>query len=48
MDAATGLKGMLVQRAIASKLDNLKNGLGFSHMLYDKLVFDKVKAMLGG
>jgi len=46
--AATGLKGMLVQRAVASKLAYLQSGDGFTHWLYDKLVFSKVAAMLGG
>ena len=46
--AATGLKGMLVQRAVASKLAYLQSGEGLTHWFYDKLVFGKVAAMLGG
>jgi len=46
--AATGMKGFLVQKAIAAKLYYLKNGEGFHHALYDRLVFAKMKAMLGG
>ena len=39
---------MLVSRAVSSKLHYLKEGQGFSHYIYDKLVFNKMKAMLGG
>jgi long-chain acyl-CoA synthetase len=47
-DAATGLKGWLVKKAVSTKLTNLKAGYGVSHGLYDKLVFKKMKAILGG
>jgi len=46
--AATGIKGWLVNKAIAAKLHNYKNGLGVTHGIYDKLVFKKMKQMLGG
>ena len=46
--AATGVKGYLVQKAIAAKLYYLKNGQGFHHAVYDRVVFAKMKAMLGG
>lgn len=45
---ATGCKGSLVNGGVSSKLSKLTGGGGFSHCFYDKLVFGKVKAMLGG
>ena len=46
--AATGIKGWLVNRAVASKLANLKAGKGLNHLFYDKIVFKKIKMLLGG
>jgi long-chain acyl-CoA synthetase len=46
--AATGIKGWLVNKAIAAKLANLRDGTGVTHAIYDKLVFKKMKAILGG
>jgi long-chain acyl-CoA synthetase len=46
--AATGVKGWLVNRAIESKLQYLKAGQGYEHKFYDKVVFKKMKATLGG
>lgn len=45
---ATGVKGWLVNKAIAAKLDYLKSGTHYTHKLYDAIVFSKMKAMLGG
>lgn len=45
---ATGIKGSLINTAVSSKLAKLQSGGGFTHCLYDKIVFNKVKAMLGG
>ena len=47
-DAATGIKGALVRQALKSKLYYLRNGEGFTHAIYDRLVFDKVKSIIGG
>ena len=33
---------------INAKLENLKWGEGVKHTIYDKLVFNKMKALLGG
>jgi long-chain acyl-CoA synthetase len=44
----TGLKASLVKKAIATKLENLRNEASYSHALYDKLVFNKMKEVLGG
>ena len=41
--AATGIKGWLINKAIAAKMDNYKNGHGVTHAIYDKLVFKKMK-----
>ena len=46
--AATGIKGWLVNKAIESKLSNLRAGHGLTHAFYDKIVFKKMKAILGG
>jgi len=48
VEKATGLKGWLVRTAIQTKLENCANGQGLDHYLYDKLVFNKMKAILGG
>ena len=39
---------MLVQQAIASKEYYHKNCQGFTHTIWDGLVFNKIRAMLGG
>ena len=46
--AATGCKAMLVNSAHGSKVAALKKDGNVTHCLWDKLVFGKVKAMLGG
>lgn len=40
MDAATGLKGMIVKQAIKSKLENLKENAEYTSCFWDKLVFN--------
>ena len=47
-NAADGLKAKLIKKAVETKLENLRSGKGFTHFLYDKLVFAKTKAILGG
>jgi len=37
-----------VNRAVASKLYYLKNGCYYTHSIWDGLVFNKFKALLGG
>ncbi len=39
---------MIAQKAIAVKLENLKNNGEYTHALYDKLVFNKMKEVFGG
>ena len=39
---------MLVNKGINSKLYYLKNGDGITHKIYDRLIFNKFKALLGG
>ena len=46
--AKTGAASWLINKGVNSKLYYLKNGQGVHHKVYDKLVFNKMKAMLGG
>lgn len=46
--AATGIKAWLINSAINSKMYYLKNGEGFTHRVYDSLVFNKMAAIIGG
>ncbi|CAG8616797.1 9492_t:CDS:10 [Ambispora gerdemannii] len=45
---APGLKGALARRAVAAKLQKLENGQGFTHALWDAIIFNKIKKVLGG
>lgn len=47
-DALTGAKKALAQTAISTKLSNLKNSGALTHLLYDKLIFKKVREGFGG
>ena len=44
----TGVKRMLADRAVASKLYYLKNGCHYRYKLYDRLVFNRMKEAFGG
>ncbi|KDO34847.1 hypothetical protein SPRG_00908 [Saprolegnia parasitica CBS 223.65] len=44
--SAGGLKGWLFATALATKLANLERGIT-SHWLYDRLIFEKIRAKLG-
>ena len=48
VNEAKGVKGWLVKKAISTKLANFKNGEGLDHCFYDRIVFNKIKAMFGG
>ncbi|KAL0580215.1 medium-chain fatty acid-CoA ligase faa2 [Marasmius crinis-equi] len=43
-----GLKGALFRKAVAVKLERLKTTGSFTHPFWDRLVFRKVRAVLGG
>ncbi|KAI0826724.1 acetyl-CoA synthetase-like protein [Trametes gibbosa] len=45
---APGLKGALFRQAVAVKLHNLRTAGKFTHPLWDRLVFRKIHAVLGG
>lgn len=39
---------MLIDLAVETKLRNLKKGKGLEHPLFDYLIFNKIKDILGG
>ena len=43
-----GIARKLIDRAIRVKTENLENECSYTHSIYDKLVFKKMKAALGG
>ncbi|KAI0256465.1 long-chain-fatty-acid-CoA ligase [Lactifluus subvellereus] len=43
-----GLKGALFRRAVRTKLDNLHSTGAVTHPLWDRLIFRKIQAVLGG
>jgi long-chain acyl-CoA synthetase len=45
---APGIKGSLSRRAVAAKLERLENGQGYTHPLWDRILFNKIKQVLGG
>ncbi|CAG8477434.1 9473_t:CDS:10, partial [Racocetra persica] len=45
---APGIKGALSRRAIAAKLQNLEDGKGYTHAFWDRIIFNKIKQVLGG
>jgi long-chain acyl-CoA synthetase len=47
-DSEKGPRGELIRKAIATKLKNLHTVGTVTHALYDRLIFDNVKMMLGG
>ena len=48
MGAVTGISGAIARRGLKSKLHELDSKGGFTDGLYDPLVFNKVKKLLGG
>ena len=46
--AAPGLKGALLRKALAAKIANHDRDGTLTHAIYDRLIFSKVKAVLGG
>ncbi|KAF9117961.1 hypothetical protein BGW39_001629 [Mortierella sp. 14UC] len=45
---APGLAGTLARRGLAVKMANLKAGLGNKHAFWDRVLFNKVRMVLGG
>jgi long-chain acyl-CoA synthetase len=45
---APGLKGALFRRGVAAKLERLKRTGDYAHPFWDKLVFNKVREIIGG
>lgn len=48
IDQLTGIKKILLEKGIASKMSALKSNLTYTHTLYDKLVFNKIRGVFGG
>lgn len=48
IDSAGGAKATLFRNAMAAKLENLRTSDAYTHMIYDSLVFGKIKALVGG
>jgi long-chain acyl-CoA synthetase len=48
INGVTGFKKKLVQKAITTKLTNLREDGSVVHKLYDTLIFNKMKNILGG
>lgn len=48
IDKFEGFKAFLVKRAIASKLNSLKSRNSFTHGIYDRVVFKKMRQTFGG
>lgn len=44
----TAIQQMLFNRAVSGKLRHLQNGAYYTHSLWDNLVFNKIKALIGG
>ncbi|KAJ2162306.1 medium-chain fatty acid-CoA ligase faa2 [Coemansia sp. RSA 552] len=45
---APGLTGLIARRAVADKLANLAAGHGNTHAFWDRVLFRKIRALLGG
>ena len=45
---APGLGGVIARKAITDKMANLEQGKGVTHAFWDRVVFRKIKAILGG
>ncbi|KAI9476853.1 hypothetical protein BX667DRAFT_497335 [Coemansia mojavensis] len=45
---APGLTGMIARRAVADKMANLEAGKGNTHAFWDRVLFRKIRALLGG
>jgi long-chain acyl-CoA synthetase len=45
---ATGVKGSLIKQGVAAKLAKMRNTGSVTHCLWDKIIFKKVKQMMGG
>ncbi|OMJ12292.1 Long chain acyl-CoA synthetase 7, peroxisomal [Smittium culicis] len=43
---ASGITGIIARKAVSDKLANLKAGLGIKHAVWDRLLFNKMKAII--
>ncbi|PVU89868.1 hypothetical protein BB559_004896, partial [Furculomyces boomerangus] len=43
---APGIKGIISRKAMAEKIENMKNGKGYTHSIWDNLIFNKTRAVI--
>lgn len=48
LNSYPGEQGEMVQKALAEKLQNVRDGKGYKHEVYDEKIFNATKAFMGG
>ncbi|PWA02330.1 hypothetical protein BB558_001538 [Smittium angustum] len=43
---APGIKGIIARKAFSEKLENMKNGKGYFHSIWDNLIFNKTRSFI--
>lgn len=47
LSETTGIMAWVIKKALATKIENSKKGI-YTHFMWDKLIFNKIKSALGG